>query len=172
MWSSVLWALGITLVLFGCWVYLGSRTLGSDKRRWDAEHFISSMLFVSANGGHLRIEYPQWKELLRVKRVSGDTRDVVLSIEIPKSRVDAEGAVRLNGMVEDQQLGAELDVETDDGEALAFREAILVEDIWDEGCGAETARVVHLLLDSIGVGPEERLDYRIEGRRKVRREPD
>ena len=90
-------------------------------------------------------------------RETGEAADVLLMVRVPSpKKIDPTYETFL------EKQGLELENESSPKAGLAI--PVTVPDIWAVDAGAPAARVAHLVLDAWGLGPEEKLDLRLEGR--------
>lgn len=154
------WTLVVAVALVGLRTFLGSQAPGRNKSRYDFQHGIRGLLILRENGGYMSIEHAASSRFLRVYREAGEAPDALLMIRVPSlpEQQAAEGTVRATL---DSQ-GFTFTTETAPLPGLAI--PVPIPDIWAKDAGAPAARVAHLVLDSWGLGPDEKFHLRLEGR--------
>ena len=135
--------------------------MGRNQGREDFEHGIKSLLILKENGGSLHVQQRGSQLSLDLLRAEGGDDDAVVLLRVPRSPWSEGCAEKLSETFDAHDLDASI-AEEQDSQVLA-EVRIRVEDIWEESCGAKGARAAHLLLDSLSVPRDARIDCTLHG---------
>ena len=153
------WTIVVAVALVSLHMFLGSQAPGRNRSRFDFQHAIRGLLILRQNGSYMNIKHTTSGRFLRVYREAGEAPEALLIVRVPSvpEVQAAEGIVRATL---DSQ-GLQFTNEAAPLAGLAIPVRIL--DIWAQEAGAPAARVAHLILDSWGLGADEKFHLRLEG---------
>jgi hypothetical protein len=153
------WAIVVAVALASLYMFLGSQAPGRNSSRYDFQNALRGLLILRENGSYMNIKHAASGRFLRVYRESGEAPEALLMVRVPSlpEVQAAEGTVRAT--LENQGLAFTYEAAPLPGLAIP----VPIPDIWAQEAGASAARVAHLVLDSWGLGPDEKFHLRLEG---------
>ena len=153
------WTIVVAVALVSLHMFLGSQAPGRNKSRFDFQHTIRGLLILRENGSYMNIKHSTSGRFLRVYREAGHDPEALLMVRVP-SLPEVQAAEETVRATLDRQ-GLQFTNEAGPLPGLAI--PVRIPDIWAQDAGAAAARVAHLILDSWGLGPDERFHLRLEG---------
>jgi hypothetical protein len=153
------WTIVAVVALVSLYKFLGSQAPGRNRSRFDFQHSIRGLLILRENGSYMSIKHATSARFLRVYREAGEASEALLMVRVP-SLPEVQAAEEAVRATLDRQ-GLQFTNEATPLSGLAI--PVRIPDIWAQEAGAPAARVAHLILDSWGLGADERFHLRLEG---------
>ena len=138
---------------------------GSKIDRYEFEHWIHSFAKVKKDDSLLRIRHTASPLLFRFQRIQGIDNRCCLIFKVPRTRWSESHIERLRDALDRQEYQPRIPG-SDAGTLLEC--TLELTDIWDPASGAMGARLLHVVLDALGLGSAERFDISFHGENSLR----
>jgi hypothetical protein len=148
-------------ILVAAWKLLAWQAVARNRGRMDFEHHIKSLLVVNENGGSLHVKHRGSDVVIDLFRAEGEGDEALLVVRVPRAPWSEQHGRELYGVFESNLLDVRIVQEP--GSKTLVEARIPVKNIWEDWCGAESARALHLALDALGVPRGAKFDLSLLG---------